>query len=76
LNIKSALTYCKRMLVVVPTVAVVSTGFGTALAAASIPSTNGTITGCYPSFGALKILSLIDTSGGATCPPWVRTDHF
>jgi type VI protein secretion system component Hcp len=57
------------MLVVVPTVAVVSTGFGTALAGASIPSTNGTITGCYPTIGSLKVLSLIDTSAGATCPP-------
>ena len=72
MKFKSAVTYFRKVLVVVPTVAVVSTGFGTAFAAApvssGIPAANGTITGCYPDIGALKILSLIDAAGGATCP--------
>jgi type VI secretion system Hcp family effector len=64
-------TYSRKILFVGPAVVVVATGFGTVFAAAaggSIPSSTGTITGCYLNLGTLKPLSLIDPSTGATCP--------
>ena len=72
MKLNSLVTHSKKMLIVGPTIIVVASGFGTVFAAAaggSIPATNGTITGCYPTVGPIKPLSLIDTSTAATCPP-------
>ena len=79
MKLNSVATYSRKMLFVGPAVVVVATGFGTVFAAAaggSIPSSGGTITGCYPSAGPLKPLSLIDPSTGATCPPGLTQITF
>lgn len=45
-------------------------GVATAVTAASIPSSDGTITGCYVTAStSLKTFYLIDKQGGAHCPP-------
>ncbi len=79
MNLNVVATYSRKMLFVGPAVVVVATGFGTVFAAAAggtIPASNGTITGCYPSLGALRPLSLIDPSTGASCPPGLTQVTF
>ena len=45
-------------------------GVATAVTAASIPSSDGTITGCYvTASNSLKSFYLIDKQSGAHCPP-------